>query len=623
MEKYSELADKIIKNVGGSTNIIDLRHCATRLRFQLRDEALANTEILRSTEGVIAVISNMGEYMVVIGERVPYVFDEINKKINLSDSTDSTDLTKSAFYKHKGKFNRILNVLMAGLTPTLNMACASGIIKGITTILVSCNFISQNSGLYILLDGIGSALFYFLPMLLGYNIAKKLEIDPNLGFLIGAILCYPSLNGTDINIFGQVINVTYTNTFLPVVFIVALAAPLDKCLRKYIPELIRSFLVPAIVLTIMIPLGFILVGPIANLLGKLVSDFFNILLDINKWIAGPLFAGFWQIFVLMGIHGTITIVPFMELMEGIPSQVLALIYITTFAQIGAVLAVYIKTKNKKLKSIALPAFISGIFGITEPAIYGVSLPNIKVFICSCIGSAVSGFMVIILNAIEYYYSGLGIFGILGFINPQSPSVLPILISVIIGFIVSFILTYIIYKDDGLKNDIKEETLNTKPNVNENKEFEYIYSPMKGKIIPLSESKDTAFSSGVLGKGVVICPDTGEVVAPCDGVIKMMFPTKHAIGILSDSGFEVLIHIGYNTTNLKGEFFTNHVEQGDYVQKGTKLISFDIESIAKNGYSLETPIVVTNTYDNFQIESIDKERIEIGEEVLIVKWKRKD
>lgn len=613
MKKYSNLAETIIANVGGKANIIDLRHCATRLRFQLKDEQLANTEVLRSTEGIIAVLSNMGEYMVVIGEHVPYVYDEINEQLGVAVSKPVVaDKPKEKL------FNRILNVLMAGLSPTLNMACASGIIKGITTILVTFGIVSTDNGIYTILDGLGSALFFFLPMILGYNVAKKLEMDPSIGFLIGAILCYPSLNGTDINLFGYVINATYTSTFLPVIILVALAAPLDKFLRKHVPELIRNFIVPAIVLAIIVPLGFALIGPVANALGSGVSNLFNTLLELNKWIAGPLFAGFWQVLVLMGIHGTIMIVPFMELMQGVPSQILALTFITTFAQIGAVLAVYLKTKNRKLKSVALPAFISGIFGVTEPAIYGVSLPNIRVFICSCIGSAVSGLVVVLLNAIEYYYSGLGVFGLLGFMNPNNPSMIPILVSISLGFVVSFILVYVTFKDKEDNQEIEEKKLGEE--IKEEKKLveEIIYSPMKGKAIPLSESKDAAFSSEVLGKGLVIYPETGEVIAPCDGVVRTLFPTKHAIGIVSNKGCEILIHIGYNTINLEGKYFTPYVKQGDNVKRGDKLVEFDIDKITKLGFSVETPVIVTNTNDYLEIETLNKEELTVGEEVFIVR-----
>ena len=613
MKKYSNLAETIIANVGGKSNIIDLRHCATRLRFQLKDEQLANTEVLRSTEGIIAVLSNMGEYMVVIGEHVPYVYDEINERLGVTTSKPVVaDKPKEKI------FNRILNVLMAGLSPTLNMACASGIIKGITTILVTFGIVATDSGIYTILDGLGSALFFFLPMILGYNVAKKLEMDPNIGFLIGAILCYPSLNGTDINLFGYVINATYTSTFLPVIIVVALAAPLDKFLRKHIPELVRNFIAPAIVLAIIVPLGFALIGPAANALGAGVSNLFNMLLELNKWIAGPLFAGFWQVLVLMGIHGTIMIVPFMELMQGVPSQILALTFITTFAQIGAVLAVYLKTKNKKLKSVALPAFISGIFGVTEPAIYGVSLPNIKVFICSCIGSAVSGLIVVLLNAIEYYYSGLGVFGLLGFMNPNNPSMIPILVSIISGFVVSFVLVYVTFKDKEDSQEIEEK--NSDEEIKKEKKLveETIYSPMKGKVVSLSESKDAAFSSEVLGKGLVIYPEIGKVVAPCDGVVRTLFPTKHAIGIVSNKGCEILIHIGYNTINLEGKYFTTYVKQDDHVKKGDTLVKFDIDKITKLGFSVETPVIVTNTNDYSEIEVLNKDELILGEEVLIVR-----
>ena len=301
--------------------------------------------------------------------------------------------------------------------------------------------------------------------------------------------------------------------------------------------------------------------------------------------------------------------PFMDLMQGIPSQLMAYTFFSCFAQIGVVLAIYIRTKDKKLKSIALPAFISGIFGVTEPAIYGVTLPRIKMFVISCIGAATSAIVVYLTNIMMYTYTGMGVIGLLGLLNPKGPQILPLIIAVAVPFIISFVLAYLMFKDDKVeeKSDNKVQRSTQ----------EVVFAPAKGSISPLKESADEAFACEVLGKGILINPTEGKIVAPFDGTVRTLFPTKHAIGIVSEDGCEVLIHIGYNTVQLEGKYFNSFIEQGDVVKKGDLLVTFDMEQLKKEGYSVETPIIITNTDNYLDIIETTKNSVEAGDELLTV------
>ncbi|GAA0822476.1 glucose PTS transporter subunit IIA [Clostridium tertium] len=607
MGKYSKLADDIIKNVGGKENIIGLQHCITRLRFNLKDESIANDGILKNMDGVITVMKAMGQYMVVIGEHVPHVYAEVCEKIGMKPYGGKE--LREVEEKKASLFNRVLSVVMGGMGPCLNMICASGIVKGLTTLLTFLGVITPEDGVYLLLTAIGDAIFFFLPLMLGFNVAKKLKMDSFLGFLIGAIMCYPAINGVDINLFGHVFNATYTGTFLPVVFMVAAAAPLERFFKKYVPELVSNFIVPVIVLIIVVPIGFVLIGPIANLIGVGINTGINSLLKVSPIIAGTILAGFYQVFVLFGVHGVLFMFPFMDLMQGIPSQLMAFTFFSCFAQIGVVLAIYLRTKDIKLKSIALPAFISGIFGVTEPAIYGVTLPRIKMFIISCIGAAASGVVVYFGNIMMYTYTGMGVIGLLGLLNPNGPQILPLILAIAVSFTISFVLAYLIYKDD-----IVEEKSNKKI---QKVTQEIVFAPANGDLASLKESSDEAFACEALGKGVLIRPIDGKIVSPFDGTVRTLFPTKHAIGIVSDNGCEILIHIGYNTVQLDGKYFESFVEQGDVVKKGDLLVTFDTEQIIKEGYSIETPIIITNTDNYLDIIETNNKNVRAGDELFTV------
>lgn len=443
---YEALAKTIVSNVGGKGNVNSLRHCITRVRFGLKDENLAKDDILKSTEGVISVVKGGGEYMVVIGDQVTEVYNAVCKELGMnSENAISNDTQKSG---QKGNlFMNVLNIIMGSLAPAMNLICAGGILKGILSLLSMNGILASDSGMYLLVNGIGDAIFFFLPIILGYNFAKKIKGDPFLGLIIGAILCYPTLNGVDINIFGITTHATYTSSFLPVIAITAVAVPISKLLNKYLPKVVSGFLTPVITLLIVIPLGFLIIGPAVTILGNGVNYGINFVLNLSPIIGGALFGGLYQILVVFGIHSAILSFSFMNILAGTPDAIIGIAMFPCFAQIGTILAIYFRTKNQNLKNIALPAFVSGIFGITEPAIYGITLPRIKMFVISCIGAAVSGMIVMVTGTKLYNYTGIGVFSFLGLVNPDNPNYIAPIVAAVTGFVVSFIIAFVMFKED--------------------------------------------------------------------------------------------------------------------------------------------------------------------------------
>ena len=614
MKDYSKLASKIIENVGGKDNVESLTHCVTRLRFRLVDESKANDDVLKSMEGVITVVKSIGQYMVVIGEHVVDVYDEVCRQLGIDTQVEKNQKSQ----KKESFVNRSLKVVMGGMGPLLNLLCACGIIKGLTVILAIAG-LSTESGIYMLLNAAGDCFFYFLPLMLGYNLAKKFEIDPFFGLILAAALCYPAIQNVDVNIFGLTVNTTYTATFMPVLFGMIFAAPLYKFVDRHLPTNIKGFMTPLLTLLISFPLTFIVIGPIANLIGVGLNTVLTSICEFSPLIAGLLLGGLWQVFVMFGVHGVLTVIAFMDLIAGNPSQMLAFSYPASFATVGTVLAVYLRTKDLQLKSIALPAFISSIFGVTEPATYGVTLPRKKMFVINCIGGAVGGIVVALANLKMFSYAGMGIIGLLGFIAPVSPNFIGIVLMAVIPFVVSLALGLMLYKDSDYDYLKDSKNIDQQEVVSNTTHLDVVNLEMitNGVIKELTTTQDDAFASGALGKGCLIIPDDGKVYAPCDGIIKTLFPTKHAIGIESNEGIEVLIHIGINTVALEGKYFSAHVDQGDKVQKGQLLVSFDKDKIEEAGYSCEIPVLITNSSNYLDVLEVDLDHHEIGENMLKV------
>lgn len=601
MAKYTNLAKTIIANVGGKENINGLTHCVTRLRFNLKDETKANDEIIKNIDGVVTLIKSAGQYQVVIGNHVPEVYAEVCQIAGISAGT-ANDIKPDMSIKDK-IFDMITGIMM----PSIAIMCASGILQGLNIILSQMGLYTAESSYYILLNAIGQAFMFFFPIFLGYNTAVKIKLNPFLGMVIGAAICHPTINGVDLNLFGLTMNNTYTSTVLPVIFMVLLAKPVNDFFEKIFPDVIKTFLVPMLVLLIIVPVGYVVIGPFANSIGNGISGVLQSAMTWSPVLAGIIIGAGWQIFVMFGIHSALLIPSIMNLMSGQPDIFMALIGGVSFSQTAVVLAIWLKTKDKKLKSIALPAWISGIFGITEPAIYGVTLPRIKMFVISCIGGAAGGAVLGLLKVKCLTMAGMGVFALPGFIDPNNPgNFIGVLIAIGVALAVGFILAFIIFKDD-------ETVSNDKVSGN----TELVLSPISGKTVALEDIEDKAFANKAMGDGIAIEPTDNQVFAPFDGTVTLVFPTKHVIGLTSDKGIEMLIHVGMDTVQLEGEGFDVKVSQGDKVSAGDLLLTFDQELIAQNGFSTITPIVITNYKDLKNITKFDNQNLAVSDDLMII------
>ncbi|MBR3839652.1 MAG: PTS transporter subunit EIIB [Erysipelotrichales bacterium] len=438
MGKYENLAKDIIDNVGGKENIISLTHCVTRLRFQLKDNSLAQTEVLKNMKGVVTVIISAGQYQVVIGNHVPDVFKDVCAVAGISVDSVS-DAGKPMTIGQK-----TLDLVTGIFMPSISILCATGILKGINVILDMVGLVTTASGLGQLLAAAADAMFLFFPVILGFNSFKKLGGNTYLGMTLGAAMCYPAIQGATLNVFGMDVTATYTSTVLPIILLSFVAVPFEKWLNKIVPDVIKTFVVPATVLAVMLPLGFCVIGPVANAAANGINALFAVANSFSPVLTGALMAGLWQILVLFGIHTVVGITMIVGLIMGQAQPLMASMTMCSFVTTGAVIAIWLKTKDQQLKNVALPAWISGVFGVTEPAIYGVTLQNGYQFGLTCVISAVMGAITRIVGANMYIKAGIGIFSIPGMIDPANSSksllivILLILGSVAAGFVGAFL-----------------------------------------------------------------------------------------------------------------------------------------------------------------------------------------
>lgn len=624
MGKYEQLAKDIVKNVGGRENINSLTHCITRLRFQLKDEGKANDDILKNMDGVVTVMKSGGQYQVVIGNHVGEVYADVCEVAGISDKAPSSDEPE----KKKNLFDAFIDTVSGIFQPMLGVMSAAGMLKGLNALFVALGLYASDCGFASFMTAVGDAMFTFLPIMLGYTSAKKFKMKPFLGLVIGAVLCYPAIQASALSASGEAlytlfkgtvfessvymeifgipfIAMDYTSTVMPVILICFVASKLDKFFSKIIPDVVKFFFAPMLTLFVSMLLGFLVIGPVATFASNLIAQGIMSVRDISSVLAGILVGGFWQILVMFGVHWGFIPIYINNIATMGYDNIMMPFFATTFAQTAVVIAMMIKTKDKKLKELCIPASISGLFGVTEPAIYGITLPRKLPFIISCVASAVAGGYYGLMNLKEYIMGGMGIFEFPSFINPDNGSFADVYVAaigVVVAMIIAFALTMILWKDDTVQAAEVAEAEKIEKTPEEKKLFakESIKMPLEGKMIPLSEVKDAAFSQEILGKGLAIEPSKGVVVSPIEGRVETVFPTKHAIGLVSDSGIQVLIHVGMDTVQLEGKYFETFVQAGDRVMPGQKLLTFDMEQIKNAGYSLVTPVVIGNTADYLDV-----------------------
>ncbi len=634
MNKYDGLARIIIQNVGGKENIVSLTHCVTRLRFKLKDESKAQTDVLNDTDGVVTVIQSGGQYMVVIGNHVPDVYDavcaigHITPGGAVNEDGSAVEGGDDGPKEKQNLFNAFVSIVTGVFTPWLGPMAACGMIKGFLALFVAIGVLDGSGSTYNILYSVGDCFFYFMPILLAYSASKRFGLPIEEGMIIGAGILYPYMLSGSAYVHDSLFMIPvvmpssgdYTSSVIPIICSIAFAAWLEKKFKNHIPDTIKLFAVPLITIFVTYCLTLWVIGPIASGIGNLLSAFFNALANISGILLGIIVGGFWQVLVMFGLHWALVPMMINDLAVQGYSSALVGMFGTTFAQSGAVLAIMLKTKNKKTKSLAMPAFISGVAGVTEPAIYGITLPKKQPFIITCIVAAICGGGLMACGVTSYVSAGMGVFGYTAYINTIDNDISGMIWSIVwsvIAFVLGFILVYITYKEDEPKKKAAPAPAAAPAAAAVPAGKKVISAPLEGEIRILSEIEDPVFSSEALGKGCAIEPSKGEVYAPFDGTIEQVAETKHAVGLTGDNGLEVLIHVGMDTVELNGKGYEPQVKVGDKVKKGQLLLKFDMAAISAAGYKLTTPVVVTNTDDFTSITPVATGKVTKGQDVVTV------
>lgn len=612
-KKYDKLAKNIVEELGGKENITDAYHCQTRLRFKVFNESKINVEKLEDLDGVAKYINNAGVQQVVIGTHVKDVFEEVEKNID-GQKRNNNDSEK------KGIFSTIIDFISGSFQPIIPALSGAGMVKAVLALLVVFKVVSTDSQTYYMFNLFADGVFFFLPMILAFTVAQKLRSNPILAVSVAAMMMHPNWGalvsaGQPVNFFEIIpfTLTTYTGSVIPILIIIIVQSYVEKYLEKLIPKSVELVFVPMLTFLIMGTLAFSVLGPIGSILGGYLATFFTFLSVNASWVPAVLIGGLLPIMVMFGLHNGVAPLGVMQMSQlGYDSIFGPGALVSNIAQATASAVVAFRTKNKKVKQLAISGSITAFMGITEPVLYGVNLPKKYPLIASMIGGASGGLYAGLTNTHRFATGSSGIPAILLYIgNDTMKFFWNIIIALIISAVVTAIVTYIL----SFKFEKEEEITEIKTVILENT---HMASPLSGTIMPLSEVADEAFASEALGKGFAVNPSVGEVYAPFDGKVVAVFPTKHAIGLVSDTGVEVLIHIGLNTVELNGKYFETLIETNDIISKGQLLVTFDKEKIEEAGYLTQVPVVITNTAQYDSIEVIKSGVITKGEDILVIK-----
>lgn len=620
---YKTVAANILKNVGGAENVTDLTHCFTRLRFVLKNEELANKAVIEKLEGVIQVVVAGGQFQVVIGTKVNKVYDEILPIVNLSG--EKVEAEKGSIW------NSILQGISKIFTPLVPAIAASGLIKGLLAIASRMGWVADTNSTYILLNTASNVIFYFMPVFLAYTTAKTMKCNKINAMVLGAFLCHPVIDALiqDVSnpstIFGlpvikkaftigeSVKVFSYVESVIPIILTVIALSYLEKMLKKIIPDMLEIVLVPGLSLIIMLPVMLVVLGPVGIYVGYAIQWLYQTLYSFSPILGGTIVGGLWGVCVIFGAHRALLPIGLNDVALTGTNTLMCFAGSANFAQAGAALGIALKTKNKDMKQVAIAATIPAfLVGITEPAIYGCNLRLKKPMVCAVIAGAVGGAIMGIGHAVNTGFANNGILTIMTYYGEGTlfSQFMSYLIGIVVAFVGAAALTYIVGFEDLADDGNEVQTL---PTLKEGS----ITSPVIGNVMKLTDVKDEVFSSEAMGKGIAVMPTENYVVAPEDCKVSVIFPTKHAIGLTLDNGVELLIHIGMNTVELNGKYFEQHVEVGSRVSKGTKIVSFDKEAIEKEGYDMTIPVVVTNSTEFKNIQTVDSGKVDQDTDVIYV------
>ncbi|MBM7244435.1 PTS glucose transporter subunit IIA [Rhodococcus fascians] len=614
---HRSLASDILEGVGGEGNVDSVVHCATRLRFKLRETARANTDAVKALPGVLTVMKAGGQYQVVIGDDVPSVHAEITKLTGGRSTTEGTAAVAvdGSAWSPKRLVNGFIDVVSSIFQPIMWPLAGAGLLKALLSIVLQFGWLDATSQSYVILAAAADSIFYFLPIFLGYTAANRLGANKFTSMVIAGALVYPSIvelsaSGEPVRFFSIPVTMfNYTSSVIPIIVAVLVQSHLEKTLMRFIPKMLRNFATPMISIIVMVPLVLLTVGPITSFLASALSTGIGNVFEFAPWLAGGLLGGLWQVFVLFGLHwgflptmlNDIAVSGSTVMLGPLPSAVLA--------QAAATLAVFLRTRSKVRRGVAGPAAVSGfVAGVTEPAIYGVNLPLKKPFFFGIAGGAVGGAVAASGGRAATTFVFPSLLGLSAFTTTGNFVLQIAGVAIAIG--IAFALTFVFVDRE---NTAEAESIDATAAVGTVE----IVAPVDGTIVALADVPDRVFSSGVLGQGFGVVPSEGVVRAPVSGTVITAMKTGHAYGIRSSDGVEVLVHIGIDTVRMNGEGFRPSVARGAVVNAGDILAEFDIEAVLKAGFDPMTLVVVTNSKQLASIELVSSGAVSHGTPAIAI------
>ncbi|WP_109400278.1 beta-glucoside-specific PTS transporter subunit IIABC [Proteus sp. TJ1640] len=633
-----QVAEQIIALIGGINNISQHWHCITRLRFNLYNNELVNVEKLRNTPWVLGVNFQGGQLQVILGNHVTHVFTELHKIVEPHTSAITSETLQAEISEPKQNIiNTFFDFLSGIFTPILPAIIGTGLLKGLLALFDMSGLVLNGSSEYRILYIISDSAFYFLPILLAFSVARKFKTNEYIAVTLAFILVYPIFQGEPaLSFFGiNIPNITYNFTVIPIILGVWLLSYINRWVEKIIPASVKIIFVPLLVLIISSIITLSLLAPLGYYVGEYLQQTFSYLFDIAGPIAGFIMGGCLSLLVITGMHYAFFPATFSNFKTlGYDFVLLPISLSSNLAQAGATLAVAIKSKNTKLKSIAYSSSLSALFGITEPAIYGVTMRLKKPFYAALIGGAIGGGIIGTFAVKTFAFSIPGITALPTYIEAGTNNFMFICLAIIASFILAFIITLFLKLDESElepnnKNNLATSCKNASPDYKLTKKTQAgmtpqnqpsaqysLLAPISGETLPLEQVPDTVFSNKIIGDGIAIIPSDNKVYAPIDGTISMVTPSKHAIGITTSDGLDILIHVGIDTVSLNGEGFTLHVNAMDKIKSGDLLIEFDIENIIKHSLSTITPVLITNFDEFSELQAISQKYVTSNETTLL-------
>ncbi|MGC0786915.1 PTS beta-glucoside transporter subunit IIABC [Pantoea agglomerans] len=616
--EYHTLAQDILSHIGGRENIVSLVHCATRLRFKLKDNHKADAEGLKKNPGVIMVVESGGQFQVVIGNHVHDVWLAVRTEAGLTDEPSSV---KEEDAVAGNLLSRLIDIVSGIFTPFIGVLAASGILKGLLALAVVCGWLSVQSGTYKIWFAASDALFFFFPLVLGYTAGKKFGGNPFITMVIGGALTHPTMIAA-FNASQQSVAITdaflgipvtwfnYSASVIPIILAAWISCWLEKQSSRRLPASMKNFFAPLICLSVTVPLTFLVIGPLATGLSQMLANGYQWIYALAPWLAGAALGALWQVCVIFGLHWGLVPLMINNLAVLGHDSMLPMLLPAVMGQVGAALGVFLRSRDARQKMLAGSSVTAGIFGITEPAVYGVNLPLRRPFIFGCVAGAIGGAIVGFSSTHVYSFGFANIFTIAQMIPPGGVD--STLWGGIAGTLVALILSCGMTLVAGMPRKSTPDAVSPViPGEDD------ILSPMTGTVLALDQIPDPTFASGLLGQGAAIIPSDNKVIAPFAGEVASLFQTRHAIGLLSHSGVELLIHVGIDTVRLGGKPFTAHVKVGDTFSAGDLLLEFDRQAILDAGYDLATPIIITNSDEYPEVMTVAGTAVTAGTPLLSV------